>query len=158
MAVQALLAMYLWAPDGPLCGVCSCSNEIISIAAMLSVPNVFLRPREAAKRADEAKSKFTHIDGARPVQVRFITTLQYASMVSAQVLLHHTLAACMPGFCRQSVRILGYLCHQTPARCPGLSNMSHADQLLQVIISPSLMFTMHTSRTRKAETGAMTTF
>lgn len=30
---------------------------------MLSVPNVFLRPREAAKQADEAKARFTHIDG-----------------------------------------------------------------------------------------------
>jgi pre-mRNA-splicing factor ATP-dependent RNA helicase DHX15/PRP43 len=30
---------------------------------MLSVPNVFLRPREAMKAADEAKAKFTHIDG-----------------------------------------------------------------------------------------------
>ena len=49
--------------NGPLCVACSCSNEIISIAAMLSVPNVFLRPREQAKRADEAKSKFTHADG-----------------------------------------------------------------------------------------------
>ena len=48
---------------GPLCVGCSCSNEVISIAAMLSVPNVFLRPREQAKRADEAKSKFTHADG-----------------------------------------------------------------------------------------------
>ena len=35
---------------------------------MLSVPNVFLRPREQAKRADEAKSKFTHADG-RPMQM-----------------------------------------------------------------------------------------
>ncbi|BDA46331.1 Pre-mRNA-splicing factor ATP-dependent RNA helicase DHX15 [Coccomyxa sp. Obi] len=41
----------------------SCSNEILSIAAMLSVPNVFLRPREAAKAADEAKARFAHIDG-----------------------------------------------------------------------------------------------
>ena len=31
---------------------------------MLSVPNVFMRPREAAKAADEAKARFTHIDGA----------------------------------------------------------------------------------------------
>lgn len=30
---------------------------------MLSTPNVFLRPREAAKAADEAKARFTHIDG-----------------------------------------------------------------------------------------------
>ena len=30
---------------------------------MLSVPSVFSRPREAAKAADEAKARFTHIDG-----------------------------------------------------------------------------------------------
>mmetsp|Transcript_12938 Transcript_12938/g.34494 ORF Transcript_12938/g.34494 Transcript_12938/m.34494 type:complete len:130 (+) Transcript_12938:1532-1921(+) len=30
---------------------------------MLSVPNVFTRPREATKAADEAKARFTHIDG-----------------------------------------------------------------------------------------------
>lgn len=42
---------------------CRCSNEILSIAAMLSVPNVFMRPREAAKAADEAKARFAHIDG-----------------------------------------------------------------------------------------------
>ena len=33
---------------------------------MLSVPSIFLRPREQAKRADEAKSKFTHADGGCP--------------------------------------------------------------------------------------------
>ena len=41
-----------------------CSNEILSIAAMLSVPNVFMRPREAAKAADEAKARFAHVNGA----------------------------------------------------------------------------------------------
>ena len=41
-----------------------CSNELLSIAAMLSVPNVFMRPREASKAADEAKARFAHIDGA----------------------------------------------------------------------------------------------
>ena len=40
-----------------------CSNEMLSIAAMLSVPSVFMRPREAAKAADEAKARFAHIDG-----------------------------------------------------------------------------------------------
>ena len=34
-----------------------------SIAAMLSIPNVFVRPREAMKAADEAKARFAHIDG-----------------------------------------------------------------------------------------------
>lgn len=40
-----------------------CSNEILSIAAMLSVPNVHMRPKEAAKAADEAKARFAHVDG-----------------------------------------------------------------------------------------------
>ncbi len=40
-----------------------CSNEILSVAAMLSVPNVFQRPKEAAKAADEAKARFSHADG-----------------------------------------------------------------------------------------------
>lgn len=40
-----------------------CSNEILSVVAMLSVPNCFLRPREAQKAADEAKARFSHIDG-----------------------------------------------------------------------------------------------
>ncbi|KAG9290544.1 hypothetical protein G9A89_020914 [Geosiphon pyriformis] len=40
-----------------------CSNEILSITALLSVPNVFLRPNEMKKQADEAKEKFAHKDG-----------------------------------------------------------------------------------------------
>jgi HrpA-like RNA helicase len=41
----------------------NCSNEILSITAMLSVPNCFVRPREAQKAADNAKAQFTHTDG-----------------------------------------------------------------------------------------------
>ena len=40
-----------------------CTNEMLSIVAMLSVPNVFMRPKEAAKAADEAKAQFAHMDG-----------------------------------------------------------------------------------------------
>eukprot|EP01124_Arcella_intermedia_P022454 TRINITY_DN3343_c0_g1_i1.p1 TRINITY_DN3343_c0_g1~~TRINITY_DN3343_c0_g1_i1.p1 ORF type:complete len:752 (+),score=116.29 TRINITY_DN3343_c0_g1_i1:332-2257(+) len=40
-----------------------CSNEILTIVSMLSVPNIFVRPKEKAGQADEAKSKFSHIDG-----------------------------------------------------------------------------------------------
>jgi len=40
-----------------------CSNEVLSVAAMLSAPQPFLRPREAAKAADEAKASFAHVDG-----------------------------------------------------------------------------------------------
>jgi pre-mRNA-splicing factor ATP-dependent RNA helicase DHX15/PRP43 len=41
----------------------NCSNEICSIVALLSVPNVFMRPKDAAKAADEAKAQFSHPDG-----------------------------------------------------------------------------------------------
>lgn len=40
-----------------------CSNEVLSIAAMLSVPNCFLRPMESQISADEAKAKFNHVMG-----------------------------------------------------------------------------------------------
>ena len=40
-----------------------CSNEILSITAMLSVPNVFVRPNDAKKMADQAKETFAHPDG-----------------------------------------------------------------------------------------------
>jgi pre-mRNA-splicing factor ATP-dependent RNA helicase DHX15/PRP43 len=37
-----------------------CSAEIVTIVACLSVPQLFLRPRETAKVADEAKAQFAH--------------------------------------------------------------------------------------------------
>lgn len=40
-----------------------CSNEILSLTAMLSVPNVFVRPNNARREADMAKAQFTHPDG-----------------------------------------------------------------------------------------------
>ena len=40
-----------------------CSNEALSITAMLSVPQCFIRPNEMKKQADEAKRRFAHIDG-----------------------------------------------------------------------------------------------
>jgi pre-mRNA-splicing factor ATP-dependent RNA helicase DHX15/PRP43 len=40
-----------------------CSNEILSITAMLSVPYCFIRPNEAKREADEAKDRFVHVDG-----------------------------------------------------------------------------------------------
>lgn len=40
-----------------------CSNEILSLTSLLSVPQIFVRPAAARKRADEMKSLFTHPDG-----------------------------------------------------------------------------------------------
>lgn len=40
-----------------------CSNEILSLTALLSVPQVFVRPPAARKRADEMKQLFAHPDG-----------------------------------------------------------------------------------------------
>ena len=52
-----LAKMLLYSPQ------LNCSNEILSIVAMLNTPNPFMRPREAARQADEAKAKFQHVDG-----------------------------------------------------------------------------------------------
>jgi len=41
----------------------NCSNEVLSIVAMLSVKNPFMRPKEAARAADDAKAQFAHMDG-----------------------------------------------------------------------------------------------
>ena len=40
-----------------------CSNEILSLTALLSVPQIFVRPASAKKRADDMKALFTHPDG-----------------------------------------------------------------------------------------------
>jgi pre-mRNA-splicing factor ATP-dependent RNA helicase DHX15/PRP43 len=40
-----------------------CSNEILSLVALLSVPNVFVRPANNRKRADQMKDLFAHPDG-----------------------------------------------------------------------------------------------
>jgi len=41
----------------------NCSNEVLSIVAMLSSPNIFMRPKSAQRAADEAKARFSHVDG-----------------------------------------------------------------------------------------------
>src|SRR5256884_1933382 len=40
-----------------------CSNEMLSLTALLSVPQIFTRPNSARKRADEMKQLFAHPDG-----------------------------------------------------------------------------------------------
>ncbi|SPO03852.1 probable ATP-binding protein PRP16 [Cephalotrichum gorgonifer] len=40
-----------------------CSNEMLSITALLSVPQIFMRPANNRKRADEMKAHFSHPDG-----------------------------------------------------------------------------------------------
>ncbi len=41
----------------------TCAPEALSIVALLSVPQVFMRPKESARAADEAKKQFAHADG-----------------------------------------------------------------------------------------------
>ncbi|EGC33048.1 hypothetical protein DICPUDRAFT_56694 [Dictyostelium purpureum] len=41
----------------------SCSNEILTISAMLSAPNVFMRPKDNRLEADASKKNFDHFDG-----------------------------------------------------------------------------------------------
>ncbi|KAG8527754.1 DEAH-box ATP-dependent RNA helicase prp43 [Bacidia gigantensis] len=40
-----------------------CSNEILSLTALLSVPQIFVRPAASRKRADEMKALFAHPEG-----------------------------------------------------------------------------------------------
>lgn len=40
-----------------------CSHEILSIVSLLSIPQVFMRPKDASRAADDAKAKFEHADG-----------------------------------------------------------------------------------------------
>lgn len=41
----------------------NCSNEVLSLVALLSSPNIFVRPKEKAQEADRAKAAFVHADG-----------------------------------------------------------------------------------------------
>ncbi|KAK8038775.1 pre-mRNA-splicing factor ATP-dependent RNA helicase prp43 [Apiospora rasikravindrae] len=40
-----------------------CSNEILSITSLLSVPNIFVRPANRRREADEMKNQFRHPEG-----------------------------------------------------------------------------------------------
>jgi pre-mRNA-splicing factor ATP-dependent RNA helicase DHX15/PRP43 len=40
-----------------------CSNEVLSIVALLSVQQIFMRPKDATRAADDAKAQFAHVDG-----------------------------------------------------------------------------------------------
>ncbi|EPY54251.1 ATP-dependent RNA helicase Prp43 [Schizosaccharomyces cryophilus OY26] len=40
-----------------------CSNEVLSLTALLSVPSIFVRPNSARKLADEIRQQFEHPDG-----------------------------------------------------------------------------------------------
>ena len=40
-----------------------CSNEALTIASLLSVPGLFMRPKERASEADQVKREFAHVDG-----------------------------------------------------------------------------------------------
>lgn len=42
-----------------------CSDEILTILAMLSAQNIFYRPKEKQAQADQKRSKFFQVGGAR---------------------------------------------------------------------------------------------
>ncbi|KAK0447460.1 P-loop containing nucleoside triphosphate hydrolase protein [Desarmillaria tabescens] len=72
-----------------------CSNEILSIAAMLSIPNIWIRPPNARSQADAAKALFTVPDGDhltmlnvynQYVQNKYDKTWLYNHFLSARAL------------------------------------------------------------------------
>jgi HrpA-like RNA helicase len=50
----------------------NCSNEILSITAMLSVPQCFVRPNEAKKAADDSKLRLVMEDFSRELRAHII--------------------------------------------------------------------------------------
>merc|ERR1712187_693149 len=52
-----------------------CSNEILTITAMLSVPSAFISTKENQKASEESKSKFLHIDGDH-LTLKFISCME----------------------------------------------------------------------------------
>lgn len=40
-----------------------CSNEVVTIVSLLSVPPLFIRSRDCERESDQAKAKFSHQDG-----------------------------------------------------------------------------------------------
>ena len=57
-----------------------CVNEILTIVAMLNVPNVFIRPRDSAEAADREKSKFAHSDGDHLTLLNVFNTFKAKDM------------------------------------------------------------------------------
>ena len=47
-----------------------CSNEVLSIIAMLSAENIFYRPRDRQAQADQRKARFTAPEGDHLTLVR----------------------------------------------------------------------------------------
>lgn len=54
-----------------------CSAEILSIVACLSVPQVFMRPREQAKAADAAKAQFVQSDSDHITMLKAFAEYEY---------------------------------------------------------------------------------
>jgi len=57
-----------------------CVNEMLTIVAMLNVPNVFIRPRDSAEAADREKSKFAHHDGDHLTLLNVFNTFKAKDM------------------------------------------------------------------------------
>jgi len=57
-----------------------CSKEILTLCAMLSVQNPFLRPKENGEAADKAKSQFAHQDGDHLSLIKVFELYQSSGM------------------------------------------------------------------------------
>lgn len=66
---------------------------------MLSGPNVFMRPREATKAADEAKARFAHIDGVQSSLWQIERRLKAVSLETLEVLEARACSFLFPRMC-----------------------------------------------------------
>ena len=93
---------------------------------MLSVPNVFVRPKEAQKAADEAKARFAHIDGGCRMQLGVVLGVDCPTVMGpTSAGLDGSGLNVRKGFCCRSDRGCGQDIKNagTPMGCVRIGNM-----------------------------------
>ncbi len=122
----------------------NCSNEVLSIVAMLSSPNIFMRPKNAQRAADEAKARFSHVDGDHLT----LLNAYYAWKVCAFLVYACPLFPCrlvVPSFCcaRMDVKYkqacVMHLCEDMTGNSLRLRRCAHSQykNALRMLSAPS---------------------
>jgi len=154
-----LAKMLLVSPDF------GCSNEILSLVALLSVPYIFVKPKDNLQEADEAKSRFMHMDGDHLTMLNVYHAfkqknesqewcrenyLNYRSLKSAgdirkqleQMMIKFGLKLCSPNF--QSVEYTAAI-----KKCLISGYFTHVKNSLEIIFTYHLLLDGTSSKIRK---------
>lgn len=75
---------------------------LVVILWNFEVPNVFVRPADAKKAADEAKARFSHVDGDHLTLLNVYHAFKQNSMLVTALDWFHSLPDEDPGWCKQN--------------------------------------------------------